>query len=108
VLHYGGLFFVLDFLARRRLFFVEPGQFFGHPPVGGFRRGGLLNPLDGDRRFRFPDFIRLPGLQFFLWEQRNRERLAKIAKMPPKPGQEEIWNKLQAWKMRLAQEQASS
>jgi uncharacterized protein (DUF433 family) len=38
------------------------------------------------------------------WEERNRERLAEIAAMPPKAGQEEIWSKLQAWKARLAQE----
>lgn len=35
------------------------------------------------------------------WEDKNRERLAQIAKMPPKPGQEEIHAKLQAWKARL-------
>ena len=35
------------------------------------------------------------------WEARNRERLAKIAAMPPKPGQEEIREKLQAAKARL-------
>jgi len=35
------------------------------------------------------------------WEQRNRERFAKIAAMPPKPGQEEIRAKLQSWKARL-------
>ncbi|MBR8833322.1 MAG: DUF433 domain-containing protein [Stigonema ocellatum SAG 48.90 = DSM 106950] len=29
------------------------------------------------------------------------ERLAQIAKMPPKPGQEEIYAKLQAWKAKL-------
>jgi uncharacterized protein (DUF433 family) len=35
------------------------------------------------------------------WEDQNRERLAEIAKMPPKPGQEEIYAKLQSWKVRL-------
>ena len=35
------------------------------------------------------------------WEDKNRERLAQIAKMPPKPGQEEIYAKLQAWKAKL-------
>jgi uncharacterized protein (DUF433 family) len=35
------------------------------------------------------------------WESRNRERLAQIAKIPPKPGQEEIYAKLQAWKAKL-------
>jgi hypothetical protein len=35
------------------------------------------------------------------WEERNRERFAKIAAQPPKPGQEEIRAKLQAWKTRL-------
>jgi hypothetical protein len=35
------------------------------------------------------------------WEDRNRERLAQIAKLPPKPGQEEIYAKLQAWKAKL-------
>lgn len=35
------------------------------------------------------------------WEDRYRERLAQIAKLPPKPGQEEVYAKLQAWKARL-------
>jgi uncharacterized protein (DUF433 family) len=35
------------------------------------------------------------------WEDKNRERLAQIAKIPPKPGQEEIYAKLQAWKAKL-------
>jgi uncharacterized protein (DUF433 family) len=35
------------------------------------------------------------------WEERNRERFAKIAAMPPKPGQEALYGKLQAWKARL-------
>ncbi len=35
------------------------------------------------------------------WEERNRERLAQIAAMPPKPGQEKIRAKLQAAKERL-------
>ena len=37
------------------------------------------------------------------WETRNRERFARIAAMPPKPGQEAIRAKLQAWKAKLAQ-----
>jgi uncharacterized protein (DUF433 family) len=32
------------------------------------------------------------------WEERNRERLAQIAAMPPKPGQEAIRAKLKAHK----------
>ncbi|MEM9008462.1 MAG: DUF433 domain-containing protein [Cyanobacteria bacterium P01_F01_bin.86] len=35
------------------------------------------------------------------WEDKNRERLAQIAKLPPKPGQEDIYAKLQAWKAKL-------
>ena len=35
------------------------------------------------------------------WEARNRERLAEIAAMPPKPGQEKIRAKLEAWKAKL-------
>jgi len=35
------------------------------------------------------------------WDNQNRTRLAEIAKMPPKPGQEEIHAKLQAWKAQL-------
>ena len=34
------------------------------------------------------------------WEERNRDRLAEIAKMPPPPGQEAAWEKLQAQKAR--------
>lgn len=35
------------------------------------------------------------------WEDKNRERLAQIAKLPPKSGQEGIYAKLQAWKAKL-------
>jgi uncharacterized protein (DUF433 family) len=35
------------------------------------------------------------------WDDKNRERLAQIAQLPPKPGQEEIYAKLQAWKAKL-------
>jgi uncharacterized protein (DUF433 family) len=35
------------------------------------------------------------------WEERNREHFAHLAAMPPKPGQEVIRAKLQAWKDRL-------
>jgi uncharacterized protein (DUF433 family) len=38
------------------------------------------------------------------WREYNREHLAKVAAMPPKPGQEEIWAKLQAAKKRLGME----
>ncbi len=35
------------------------------------------------------------------WEERNRERFAKIAAMPPPPEKAEIWAKLQAKKREL-------
>jgi uncharacterized protein (DUF433 family) len=35
------------------------------------------------------------------WEEGNRERFAQIAALPPQPGQEELRQKLQAWKDRL-------
>jgi uncharacterized protein (DUF433 family) len=35
------------------------------------------------------------------WEEQNRERFAKIAALPPKPGQEALRAKLQAWKERI-------
>lgn len=35
------------------------------------------------------------------WEERNRERFAQIAEQPPRPGQEAIRAKLQAWKEKL-------
>ncbi|MGK7873747.1 MAG: DUF433 domain-containing protein [Xenococcaceae cyanobacterium] len=35
------------------------------------------------------------------WEERNRERLAQIKALPPKPGQEAIRAKLQKWKEKL-------
>jgi uncharacterized protein (DUF433 family) len=34
------------------------------------------------------------------WEERNRDRLAQIAAMPRKPGQEAIWAKLEEQKAR--------
>jgi uncharacterized protein (DUF433 family) len=36
------------------------------------------------------------------WEDRNRDRLAQIAAMPPKPDREAAWAKLQARKARFA------
>ncbi|MEM9244629.1 MAG: DUF433 domain-containing protein [Cyanobacteria bacterium P01_F01_bin.153] len=41
------------------------------------------------------------------WGQRNREHLARIATMSPKPGQEALWEKLQAQKARHKQEARS-
>jgi uncharacterized protein (DUF433 family) len=35
------------------------------------------------------------------WEERNRELFARIAALPPKPGQEAIRAKLKAWKAEL-------
>lgn len=35
------------------------------------------------------------------WQERNRDRLGYIAKLPPQPGKEEIHAKLQAWKTKL-------
>jgi len=35
------------------------------------------------------------------WEERNCERFAQIAAMPPPPGKEELWAKLQAKKAEL-------
>lgn len=35
------------------------------------------------------------------WENKNRDRLEQIAKLPPKAGQEEVYAKLQAWKAKL-------
>lgn len=42
------------------------------------------------------------------WENRNRERLAEIAKLPPPPGREEAWEKLQAQKAKLKVHHESS
>ena len=36
------------------------------------------------------------------WEERNRERFARIAKMPHKPEQEALWAKLEEQKARRA------
>ena len=36
------------------------------------------------------------------WEERNRERFARIAALPPQPGQEALWEKLQTQKARHA------
>lgn len=36
------------------------------------------------------------------WEERNREHFARIAAMPPKPGREALWAKLQEQKARHA------
>ena len=38
------------------------------------------------------------------WEERNRDRLARIAASPPPPGKEAIWAKLEAKKALLSRE----
>ncbi|MEG4803960.1 DUF433 domain-containing protein [Microcoleus sp. ARI1-B5] len=38
------------------------------------------------------------------WEERNREHFAGIAQLPPKPGTEALWAKLQAQKAKHASE----
>jgi uncharacterized protein (DUF433 family) len=38
------------------------------------------------------------------WEERNRERFARIAAAPPKAGRETLWEKLRAQKARHAAE----
>ena len=38
------------------------------------------------------------------WEERNRDHFARIAAMPPKPGREALWKKLQEQKARHAAE----
>ena len=38
------------------------------------------------------------------WEERNRERFDKIANLPPPPGKEAAWAKLQEKKANLVQE----
>jgi uncharacterized protein (DUF433 family) len=40
------------------------------------------------------------------WEERNRERLAEIAKLPPPSGREAAWEKLQAQKARVQDQSA--
>jgi uncharacterized protein (DUF433 family) len=38
------------------------------------------------------------------WDERNRERFAEIAALPPEPGREAIRAKLDAWKAKLDRE----
>jgi uncharacterized protein (DUF433 family) len=38
------------------------------------------------------------------WDERNRERFTQIAALPPPPGKEEPWARLQAKKAKLVQE----
>ena len=38
------------------------------------------------------------------WTEYNQEHLARVAAMPPKPGQEKIWARLKAWKAELGME----
>jgi hypothetical protein len=42
------------------------------------------------------------------WDERNRERFAEIARLPPKPGMEEAWAKLQAAKAKRKSADAHS
>ena len=50
-----------------------------------------LTPTGGSRGSRAISFA---GVLKY-WEDRYRDRFTQIAKMPPKPGQEEIYAKLQ-------------
>jgi phosphopantothenoylcysteine synthetase/decarboxylase len=37
------------------------------------------------------------------WEERNKKRLAELAKQPRKPEHEKVWAKLDEWKAKIAQ-----
>lgn len=49
----------------------------------------------------YHEVLHLAEESYQYWEERNKERFAKIAAMPPKPGQETIMAKLKTWEKRL-------
>ncbi len=49
----------------------------------------------------YQEVLRLAAENRSYWEERNREHFARLAAMSPKPGQEALRTKLQAWKDRL-------
>ena len=66
------------------------------PRVGARHCRALTSVLDStDNRYKETQERRE------YWENKNRQRLGEIAHIPPKPGQEAIHAKLQAWKAKL-------
>lgn len=57
-----------------------------------------INSHQNDVENEYQEVLALAEKNQEYWEDRNRERLAKIAKIPPKPEYAELWNKLQTWK----------
>jgi uncharacterized protein (DUF433 family) len=49
----------------------------------------------------YQDVLREAQANRQYWDERNRERFAQIAALPPKPGQEALREKLRAWKARI-------
>lgn len=49
----------------------------------------------------YQNYLQTAAEIYQYWEERNRDRFAKIAAMPPKIGQEALRSKLQAWKQRI-------
>ena len=63
-----------------------------------------LSYIDADRdevEAEYQDALQETQALGEYWDDKNRDRLAQIAKLPPKPGQEEIHAKLQTWKAKL-------
>lgn len=49
----------------------------------------------------YQDVLREAQANRQYWDERNRQRFASIATLPPKPGQEALREKLRAWKERI-------
>ena len=55
----------------------------------------------GEVKAEYQEVLQIAQENQQYWENRNREHFARLATMPPKPGQEVLRAKLQAWQERL-------
>jgi uncharacterized protein (DUF433 family) len=94
---------VMDYLVAGR----EPRLILNWLPLTDAQLDAALSYIKANRaevEAEYQEVLRTAEEIRQYWDERNREHFARIAAMPPKPGQEALWAKLQAQKARHAAE----
>jgi uncharacterized protein (DUF433 family) len=90
---------VMDHLTAGR----EPRLILNWLPLTEVQLNAALSYIEANRaevEAEYQEVLRIAEEIRQYWEERNHEHFAQIAALPPKPGQEVLWAKLQAQKAR--------
>jgi len=97
------LYDVMDYLVAGR----EPRLILNWLPLTDAQLDAALSYIEANRvevEAEYQEVLRTAEEIRQYWDERNREHFARIANLPPKPGQEALWAKLQAQKAKHAAE----